>query len=226
VEVLTSKGYDVLYLTDAIDEYVMQQIKEYTYESNTYKLVSVTKENIDFDNVAEEDVEMYKKTCDYMKECLNECDGGVEKVVLSNRIVDSPCVLVTGEYGWSANMERIMKAQALGSNQNMMFMAGKKTLEINKDHRIIKDIHQRVQDAESETKYEHRNTKDLVVLMYESALLASGFSLNDPQTFNKRIIKMIQLGLSLDDEPDDEIVTEIEKQIEETVADQIMEEVD
>ena len=225
VEVLSKKGFDVLYLTDPIDEYAVQQIKEYTYnseESKTYKLVNVTKEGIDFDAVSESDVKDYEKTCTYIKECLSDCDGGVEKVVLSNRIVDSPCVLVTGEYGWSANMERIMKAQALGNNQNMMFMAGKKTLEINKDHNIVSEIHRRVCEVGSETKYTDNGTKDLVILMYQSALLASGFSLSDPQTFNKRIVRMIQLGLSLDDcDVDEDIKAEVEAQIETTVREAI-----
>ena len=225
IEVLSKKGFDVLYLTDPIDEYAVQQIKEYNYEdgeSKTYKLVNVTKEGIDFDAVSESDVKDYEKTCTYIKECLSDCDGGVEKVVLSNRIVDSPCVLVTGEYGWSANMERIMKAQALGNNQNMMFMAGKKTLEINKGHNIVSEIHSRVCDAGNETKYTDSGTKDLVILMYQSALLASGFSLSDPQTFNKRIVRMIQLGLSLDEENvDEELQKSVEVQIEETVREAI-----
>jgi molecular chaperone HtpG len=223
VEVISKKGFDVLYLTDPIDEYAVQQMKEYTYEEKSYKLVNITKEGIDFDAVSETDVKDYEKTCSYIKECLTECDGGVEKVVLSNRIVDSPCVLVTGEYGWSANMERIMKAQALGSNQNNMFMSGKKTLEVNKDHNIVCEIHRRVCDVSSETKYTDSGTKDLVILMYQSSLLASGFNLSDPQAFNKRIVRMIQLGLSLDE------VEETEAAVEEIVdndEENTMEEVD
>lgn len=226
VEVLSKKGYDVLYLTDPIDEYAVQQIKEYTLDDKTYKLVNVTKEGIDFDKISEEDAKDYMKTCEFIKDSIAECDGGVEKVVLSNRIVDSPCVLVTGEYGWSANMERIMKAQALGNNQSMMFMAGKKTLEINKDHNIVSEIHRRVQDSNTDS-----GTKDLVLLMYQSALLASGFTLNDPQAFNKRIVRMIQLGLSLDTADDEDLTQTVEEQIAETVSEAIeaesaMEEVD
>ena len=203
VEVLSKKGYNVLYLTDPIDEYAVQQIKEYSYDSGsdetkTYKLVNVTKEGIDFDKVSESDIEDFKKTCEYIKTCVSDCEGGVEKVVLSNRIVDSPCVLVTGEYGWSANMERIMKAQALGNNQNTMYMSGKKTLEINKDHNLVAEIHKRVCNVEKDTQYNDKGTKDIVILMYQSSLLASGFALSNPQEFNKRIVKMIQLGLSLE----------------------------
>jgi molecular chaperone HtpG len=230
VEVLSKKGFDVLYLVDPIDEYAIHHVKEYKYEPEnseavTYKLVDATKEGIDFDKVSEDVVKDYEKTCTYIKDCLDE---DVEKVVLSNRIVDSPCVLVTSEYGWSANMERIMKAQALGNNQNMQFMSGKKTLEINKDHPIVKEIHRRVLDSGSETKYADSGAKDLVILMYQSSLLASGFSLHDPQEFNKRIIRMIQLGLSLGDEESENADTiDVNEPIElDSNEESLMEEVD
>ncbi len=199
VEAVKKRGYDVLFMTDAIDEYAVQQMKEYTHDEKQFKLLNITKEGMDIDPVGEEDVTAFKKTCEYVKETLGDL---VEKVSLSNRITDSPCILVTGEYGWSANMERIMKAQALGNNQTMSFMGGKKSMEINKDHVIIKEIKRRVDETKTE-----KTTKDLVLLMFEGAVLASGFSLKDPQQFNKRIINMIQLGLSLDD-PDDDASTE------------------
>jgi molecular chaperone HtpG len=199
VEAVKKKGYDVLFMTDAIDEYAVQQMKEYTYEDKQLKLLNITKEGMDIEPVNEEDVSSFKKTCEYIKETLGDL---VEKVSLSNRITDSPCVLVTGEYGWSANMERIMKAQALGNNQSMSYMSGKKSMELSKDHNIIKEIKRRVDETNTE-----KTTKDLVLLMFEGALLASGFGLKDPQQFNKRIINMIQLGLSLDD-PDDDPATE------------------
>jgi molecular chaperone HtpG len=214
LEILKNKKYNVLFLTDAIDEYAMQQLKDY----KEYKFVNVTKEGLDFDTIEETEKEEYKKVCEYIKNILG---NGVEKVVLSNRIKESPCVLVTSEYGWSANMERIMKAQALGNNQNMAFMGGRKTLEINKDHNIIKNIKNRIDEND-------KTTEDLVKLMYESALLASGFSLEDPQQFNKRIIRMIQLGLSLDNDEIDEL-EKVKQEIDDTMKDEIdssMEEVD
>merc|ERR1711966_237535 len=116
-----------------------------------------------------------------MKEILGD---KVEKVVMSERVTESPCVLVTGEYGWTANMERIMRAQALRDNSMSSYMASKKTMEINPKHSIM---------------------KELIHLLFETSLLTSGFSLDEPATFAGRIHRMIKLGLSIedDDEPDD-----------------------
>jgi len=122
----------------------------------------------------------------------------VEKVEISQRLTSSPCVIVTAEHGWSARMEQIMKAQALRDNTSMGYMAAKKHLELNPDHSIIKTIREKITADEND-----RSIKDLVLLMYETALLTSGFSLDDPQVHASRIHKMIKLGLSIDDDADD-----------------------
>jgi molecular chaperone HtpG len=196
VERVKKRGLEVVYMTEPIDEYVVQQLKEYKGVS----LVSVTKEGLELPEdeaekkKKEEDRAKFAGLCKVMKSVL---DNKVEKVVVSDRLVESPCCIVTSQYGWSANMERIMKAQALRDASTMGYMAGKKHLEINPDHSIIETLRQKA-DADKNDKA----VKDLVILLFETALLSSGFSLTEPQVHASRIYRMIKLGLGIDeDEP-------------------------
>jgi molecular chaperone HtpG len=194
LEKLKKKNYEVLYMTDPIDEYAMQQLKEFEGK----KLVCITKEGLKLDETEdekkkfEEQKAQFENLCKVMKEILGD---KVEKVMISPRIVNSPCVLVTGEHGWSANMERIMKAQALRDNSMSTYMSSKKTLEINPNHSVVAELRKKI-DADKNDK----TMKDLVWLLFDTALLNSGFSLEDPSSFANRIHRMIKLGLSIGDE--------------------------
>jgi len=197
LERLKKKGYEVLYMVDPIDEYAVQQLKEFDGK----KLLSATKEglNIEEDEDEKKAFEEAKAKseglCKLMKEVL---DDKVEKVVVSNRLADSPCCLVTGEYGWSANMERIMKAQALRDSTQSAYMTSKKTMEINPTNSIINALREKA-DADQSDK----TVRDLIWLLYDTSLLTSGFSLDEPATFSSRIHRLVKLGLSLDDDDDD-----------------------
>jgi molecular chaperone HtpG len=198
LEALKKRGYDVLFMVDPIDEYAVQQLKDYEGK----KLVSCTKEGLEFPQTEEEkrksdeDKAANEKLCNVIKETLGD---RVEKVMIGRRITSSPCCLVTGTFGWSANMERIMKAQALRDSSMSTYMSSKKTMEINPDHSIISAMRQRVAaDAEDKT------VKDLAWLLFETSLLTSGFSLDDASPFAARIHRMIKLGLSIDESADDQ----------------------
>jgi len=205
IERLKKKGYEVLFMVDPIDEYAVQQMKEFEGK----KLLSATKEGLSIEDDDEEKKSFEEAKanseglCKLMKEVL---DDKVEKVVVSNRLADSPCCLVTGEYGWTANMERIMKAQALRNTSQSAYMSSKKTMEINPFNSIIKALVEKANADQSD-----KTVRDLIWLLYDTSLLTSGFSLDEPTTFSSRIHRLVKLGLSIDDddEGDDEDMEEL-----------------
>jgi molecular chaperone HtpG len=136
--------------------------------------------------------------CKKMKEILGD---KVEEVMIGDRMIDSPATLVTTEYGWSANMQRIMKAQVLRDGQMSSFMVGKKKMEINPKHAICRELRKKLEKDETD-----RTVKDLVQLLFETALLTSGFTLEEPTIYATRIYKLIKLGLSIEDEEEKEVV--------------------
>jgi len=222
LEKLKKKGYEVLFMVDPIDEYAVQQLKEFEGK----KLVCATKEGLKINETEDEKKSFEEQKaateglCKLIKEVL---DDKVEKVIVSNRLEQAPCVLVTGEYGWSANMERIMKAQALRDSSSSAYMMSKKTLEVNPTNPIIVSLREKVSADQSD-----KTVKDVIWMLYDTSLLTSGFSLDEPTTFANRIHRLIKLGLSIDEEEgdvgDDEDLPALESTDE--APDSTMEEVD
>eukprot|EP00802_Teleaulax_amphioxeia_P003743 Tamp_03746.p2 GENE.Tamp_03746~~Tamp_03746.p2 ORF type:complete len:697 (+),score=326.26 Tamp_03746:241-2091(+) len=219
LERLKKKGLEVIFMTDPVDEYMVQQMKDYDGK----KLTSVTKEGLQLEESEDEKKsreELKAKTeglCKLIKETL---DDKVEKVLVSDRLVSAPCCLVTGEYGWSANMERIMKAQALRDSSMSTYMQSKKTMELNTKNKIVVELKKRSdEDAGDKT------VRDLVWLMFDTSLLTSGFTLDEPTEFASRINRMIKLGLSIDEDDDADMPT-LENEDDNNNASSKMEEVD
>merc|ERR1712042_377545 len=168
---------------------------------------------------AEEEKASFEDLCKKVKDILGK---KVEKVVISDRMVGSPCSLVTGEFGWSANMQRIMQAQALRESSMSSYMVAKKTMELNPTHAIVKALKDKFSADASDSA-----AKDLVWLLYETALLTSGFTLDNPGSFSNRIHRLIKLGLSIDDDDaEDEEDEEEEVPVLEEEDDGGMEDVD
>merc|ERR1712232_1159455 len=224
IEGLKKKGLEVLYLIDPIDEYVIQQLKDFEDK----KLKNCSKEGLDLEDdedakkKLEEQKAAFEGLCTLVKEVLGD---KVEKVLVGTRMQESPCVLVTSEWGWSANMERIMKAQALRDSSMSSYMVSKKTLELNPEHSIVVELKKRADADKSD-----RTVKDLIWLLYETSLLTSGFSLDKPTIFGNRIHRMIKFALTIneDEKVEDEAMPGLveENQEGETAGETRMEDID
>ena len=192
VQGFTKYGLEVVYMTEAIDEYLMKRLTQY----HDFTFVNISNNNVDMSAYKEVDEEKENKEHEKLIELLKQTlDKKVNKIKISNRLVAVPCMITTDNFGWSANMERIMNSQVLGDNQMKQFMVSSKTLEINIEHPIIKNIEASIGDENRET-----GIKDIIELMFDGALLASGFTIEKPHMFVAKLNKMIEFGLSIDEE--------------------------
>jgi heat shock protein beta len=195
LERLRAKDLEVLYLVDPIDEYAIQNLSEF----DGFKLQSVTKEGLKFGDEEEDDKkrealykENFKPLADFIKDVMGD---KVEKVVVSNRLADSPSILVTSQYGYSANMERIMRSQAFSDTDRMKYMLSKKTMEVNPRHPLIAHMNELAAEDDAE---DNNDLRQNVHLLYDTALLNSGFQMDDPKAFAQRMYSLMKSGFELD----------------------------
>ena len=217
LERLLAKDVEVIFLTDPIDEYMMGHLTEF----EDFKFQGASKEDLKIGDEKDEDVkkeekavkERFKPFTAWWKALLPSAD--VEAVKVSQRLASTPCVVVSSKYGWSANMEKIMKSQALGDDSKASYMRGRRTLEINPKHTMVRELR-----AAFAADPESADAKTLATVLYETALLESGYSLEDTKGFAARVLNLAKGTLSVDADAHEaaELVAESEAAKEKAAA--------
>ncbi|XP_038683351.1 heat shock protein 90-6, mitochondrial-like [Tripterygium wilfordii] len=188
LERLLEKDLEVLFLVDPIDEVAIQNLKSYKDKN----FVDISKEDLDLGDKDEEKEKVikqeYGQTCDWIKKRLGD---KVASVQLTNRLSSSPCVLASGKFGWSPNMERLMKSQTVGDTSSLEFMRGRRVLEINPEHPIIKNL-----NAACKTSPDDEDALRAIDLLYDAALVSSGFTPENPGQLGGKIYEMMGMALS------------------------------
>merc|ERR1712146_216555 len=191
LERLRKKDLEVLYYTDPIDEYAMPQLTEF----KGFQFMGANKENLklDDDDADEKKLkklrETHKKLTDWFKETLG---SKIEKAVVSNRLLETPAIVVSSQYGWSTNMERIMKAQTMGNQDRSNAMVSQKTLEINPAHPIIRELKSRIENDDKDAE-----ASDVAQTLFDVALVGTGLTPSDPTDFASRLQVLMRLGLGV-----------------------------
>jgi len=228
LQVFKKKDIEVLMLADHLDEPCIQKLADYEGK----KFVSIQKADVKLDETEEEKKkfsklkDMYKPLTDWWKEKLTDFtekgamkDAGVkiEKVELSKRLTDSPVVVVTSQFGYSAQQEKIMKAQAFQNKDQMGMMAGRKTLEVNANHPVIVDLLAKIKNDKEDAA-----SLDTAQVLFQTALLESGYEIADPSALVNRIYRLMSKELNVDpDAPIKEVeVPEEEEEAEEEDKDE------
>merc|ERR1712178_243029 len=206
LERFRKKGIEVLYYVDPIDEYAMPQLTEF----KGFQFMGASKENLKFDDDEDEEKklkklsETHKKLTDWLKETLG---SKIEKAVVSNRLLETPAIIVSSQYGWSTNMERIMKAQTMGNNDKANAMVSQKTLEINPAHPLVRELKSRIESDGAD-----QEAKDIASTLFDVALVGTGLTPADPADFASRLQVLMRLGLGVSK---DAAIEEPEVEIEE-----------
>merc|ERR550539_900010 len=222
LQIFKKKDLEVLMLSDHLDEPCIQKLADYEGK----KFVSIQKADVKLDETEEEKKrfsklkDMYKPLTDWWKEkltdftekgAMNDAGVKVEKVEVSKRLTESPVVVVTSQFGYSAQQEKVMKVQAFQSKDQLFMMSGRKTLEINANHPVIVDLLAKVKASKDD-----KAAMDTAQVLFQTALIESGYEIADPSALVNRVHRLMSKELGVDpDAPLKEVEVPEEEEVEE-----------